>query len=59
MPSTALGHAAQGYAPRVGGYWPSGLPHMDLEIKSGKESWQAGVQLPLTTVDVGPLQVRG
>ena len=42
---------------QIAGKWDSGLPYMDLKIKASRVSWETGIQLPLTMVNVSKLQV--
>lgn len=42
---------------QVGGYWSTGRPYLDLNVKSGPSSWEAGIQLPLLHTDVSELKV--
>lgn len=49
---------ALGYHPKIGGHWSSGLPYLDLSTKDSAESWRAGIQLPLMTLDISKLKVR-
>jgi hypothetical protein len=48
--------ATTGFPARVAGFWSSGLPYLDAQVKAGDKPWEAGFQLPLASVDVsGPL----
>ncbi|GAX82340.1 hypothetical protein CEUSTIGMA_g9769.t1 [Chlamydomonas eustigma] len=45
-----------GYPAFVGGYWESGLPFLDIHAKASPTAWKAGIQLPLTMVNISQLQ---
>ncbi|KAG2501830.1 hypothetical protein HYH03_000329 [Edaphochlamys debaryana] len=47
-----------GYKPRISGYWSSGQPHLDLKVKDSRQSWAAGVSLPLLRVNISALKER-
>jgi len=42
---------------QVGGYWSSGLPYLDVSFKGTKRPWEAGLQLPLLSLNISDLQV--
>jgi hypothetical protein len=44
--------ATTGFPARVAGFWASGLPYLDAQVKAGAKPWEAGFQLPLASVDV-------
>jgi hypothetical protein len=41
---------------QIGGYWSSGLPYLDAELKGTKRAWDAGLQLPLLMLNISKLQ---
>lgn len=47
-----------GYTPKTKGHWASGHPRLDLKLKDTPRAFEAGIQLPLTTVDITKLRVR-
>jgi hypothetical protein len=44
------------YESQIGGYWSSGLPYLDAELKGTKRAWEAGLQLPLLMLNISKLQ---
>ncbi|KAG1681109.1 hypothetical protein FOA52_015551 [Chlamydomonas sp. UWO 241] len=47
---------SEGFTPLIGGRWDSGLPYLTLDVKRSKQSFDAGIMLPLRMIDIGPLQ---
>ncbi|GLC58284.1 hypothetical protein PLESTB_001341600 [Pleodorina starrii] len=45
-----------GYRPKTSGRWASGQPRLDLKIKNSKQSWDAGISLPLMQVNIDKLK---
>ncbi|PNW88504.1 hypothetical protein CHLRE_01g032400v5 [Chlamydomonas reinhardtii] len=45
-----------GYTPKTKGHWASGHPRLDLKLKDTPRAFEAGIQLPLTTVDITKLR---
>ncbi|KAG2444762.1 hypothetical protein HXX76_001506 [Chlamydomonas incerta] len=45
-----------GYTPKTKGRWASGHPRLDLKVKDTPRAFEAGIQLPLTTVDITKLR---
>eukprot|EP00798_Chlamydomonas_sp_ICE-L_P018684 gene18684-25204_t len=43
----------QGFPTVAGGYWPNGLPYIDMSLKASSRPWTAGLYMPLTKVPVG------
>jgi hypothetical protein len=41
---------------QIAGYWSSGLPFLDAELKGTKRPWEAGLQLPLLMLNISKLQ---
>lgn len=48
-----------GFPPKIGGHWGTGMPFLDLAAKAAHEPWEAGLQLPLTMINISALQVWG
>ncbi|GAX82193.1 hypothetical protein CEUSTIGMA_g9621.t1 [Chlamydomonas eustigma] len=45
-----------GYPARIGGHWASGLPFLDIHTKASASAWDAGIQLPLTMLNITNLK---
>ncbi|GIL81892.1 hypothetical protein Vretimale_1469 [Volvox reticuliferus] len=45
-----------GYRPKTSGRWASGRPRLDLKIKNSRQSWDAGISLPLMQVNIDKLK---